>query len=416
MARTREAQFGPHGTYVGIDVGKSFHWAYAVDSDGDEILSRRLQNRTEDVDALLDQVGDEALVVVDQKNNIGSLVVRRCRARGVDVGYMTGLTMKKARDMWPGTAKTDRIDAEVIARTALGMRHVVLPIAETDDLGASLSLMSSQLEYATRCATQARNRLHAVLLESDPAFEAAVDLSCSWQLAVLSRLGGAAGISAAGKRSYSATCGNAGAKASSRDALWEAAESSARDGFHPAAEDGLVRGLASQIESLDAQRRELESSIARELAGDETYSCLLTVPGVGPKTATTLVTMVDVALFAGDDRLASYCGLAPADRQSGTSISSTSASRSGNKALKNLLIFSCNSLVGTRNRFGRYYDECRSRGMAHNKALKAVARKRLGVIYAIMRDKVPYTEPSSDCSKPGTTREGTSQKCSKTAS
>ena len=105
MARTREAQFGPHATYVGIDVGKSFHWAYAVDADGNEVLSRRLENRQADVDALLAEAGGDALVVVDQKNNIGSLVVRRCRAAGTDVGYMTGLTMKKARDMWPGTAK-----------------------------------------------------------------------------------------------------------------------------------------------------------------------------------------------------------------------------------------------------------------------------------------------------------------------
>lgn len=58
--------------------------------------------------------------------------------------------------------------------------------------------------------------------------------------------------------------------------------------------------------------------------------------------------------------------------------------------LKNLLIFSCNSLIGTDNRFGRYYGECRARGMRHGKALKAVARKRLKVIYAIMRDAVPY--------------------------
>jgi hypothetical protein len=83
--------------------------------------------------------------------------------------------------------------------------------------------------------------------------------------------------------------------------------------------------------------------------------------------------MVDVSLFGGDDRLASYCGLVPSNSQSGTSIDSASAARSGNKQLKNLLIFSCNSLVGTRNRFGRYYDECRSRDVAHNKALKAVA-------------------------------------------
>ena len=58
-----------------------------------------------------------------------------------------------------------------------------------------------------------------------------------------------------------------------------------------------------------------------------------------------------------------------------------------------VLSFTRDSLAGTNNRFGRSYEQCRSRGMRHNKALKAVARKRLGVIYAIMRDRVPYEEP-----------------------
>ncbi len=128
------------------------------------------------------------------------------------------------------------------------------------------------------------------------------------------------------------------------------------------------------------------------LSGDEAHRCLPAVPGIGAKTA-ALATTVDISPFDSDDRLASYCGLAPADSRSGTSIDSTSATRAGNGQLKNLLVFSCNSLVGTKSRFGRYYDECRARGMRHNKALKAVARKRLGVIYAIMRDRVPYEEP-----------------------
>ena len=58
--------------------------------------------------------------------------------------------------------------------------------------------------------------------------------------------------------------------------------------------------------------------------------------------------------------------------------------------LKNLLIFSCNCLTRTEGRWGDYYARCRERGMPHGKALKALARKRLKVIYAIMRDRVPY--------------------------
>ncbi len=67
---------------------------------------------------------------------------------------------------------------------------------------------------------------------------------------------------------------------------------------------------------------------------------------------------------------------------------SASLQRGGNKQLKNLLLFSCNPLIGADNRFERR-DGCRARGTRHNRALKAVARKRLKVNYAIMRGRGP---------------------------
>jgi len=103
------------------------------------------------------------------------------------------------------------------------------------------------------------------------------------------------------------------------------------------------------------------------------------------------IVSIDISRFADHGKLASYCGLAPRDSKSGTSLLSVTSSKRGNKKLKNLLIFSCNSLTNSKNRFGEYYRMLRDvRHMPHGKALKAVARKRLKVIYAIMRDKVPY--------------------------
>ena len=99
------------------------------------------------------------------------------------------------------------------------------------------------------------------------------------------------------------------------------------------------------------------------------------------------------------DELANYCSIAPADSQSDTSARLTKPKRSGNETLKNLLIFSCNPLIGTKNEFGRYHEECRGSGMRHNKALKAVARKRLKAICAVMcdgpllRGLLPLTTP-----------------------
>ena len=157
-----------------------------------------------------------------------------------------------------------------------------------------------------------------------------------------------------------------------------------------AAEDRAVRFLARRIAENAAELQAATAEISGLLERDETYRCLLTIPGIGPKTASELAISIDIDDFPSHDRLASYCGLAPRNRQSGTSVSSVSASRQGNKRLKNLLIFSCNCLARTDGRWGEYYTRCRDRGMPHGKARKAVARKRLKVIYAVMRDKVPY--------------------------
>ena len=62
----------------------------------------------------------------------------------------------------------------------------------------------------------------------------------------------------------------------------------------------------------------------------------------------------------------------------------------GQQEAEEPLIFSCNCLARSHNRRVDYYARCRDRGMPHGKALKAVARKRLKVIYSFMRDKVPY--------------------------
>lgn len=90
MTVRREDHFAPHDFYLGIDVGKSFHWAIGLEPSGKVAAGRRVENRVSDVDALLEEAGDGAPVVVDQKNNIGSLVAGRCRARGAGRGPCAG--------------------------------------------------------------------------------------------------------------------------------------------------------------------------------------------------------------------------------------------------------------------------------------------------------------------------------------
>ena len=76
---------------LGLDVGKSSHWACLIDRDGEVLSSAPVRNREAELDALFASVPAGTLVVVDQFRNIGSLAVRRARAAG-PVSY-THLTL-----------------------------------------------------------------------------------------------------------------------------------------------------------------------------------------------------------------------------------------------------------------------------------------------------------------------------------
>lgn len=364
------------GAVLGLDVGKSSHWACLIDRGGEVLASAPVRNREAELDALFASAPAGTLVVVDQFRNIGSLAVRRARAAGLAVAHLPGLAASRAAGLFAGEAKTDERDAEVIARTALGVPDSLSGVPGRGEALEAARALSSQRDHVVACATRDKNRLRAVLLESCPALEAAVDLSDRRWLELLAGFGGAWGIARSGAGGPRAEAAGEAAAASTAPppALVEA-------------ENRQVRFLAARIsEALD------EAETAALLEGDETYACLLTVPGIGPRTAAQLAVSVDIGRFPDHDHLASYRGIAPRVRSSGTSVRSVRASRRGDARLKSLLIFSCNSLVRSSGRYGEYYRACRARGMGHGRALKAVARKRLRAIYAVMRDRVPYRE------------------------
>ena len=196
-----------------------------------------------------------------------------------------------------------------------------------------------QRDSLTRENARSKNRLRSILLEPCPEFEAQADLSDPATLKLMAAVGGPWSISRASSQSVGALA--RGRRRAKVAALVESAESSSRP--HPAAVacgDRAVRLLARRISENAAEIESLASEISALLERDETCRCLLAVPGIGPRTASELVVSIDIADFADHGRLASRCGLAPRNRQSGTTISSASASRQGNKRPRNLLIFS----------------------------------------------------------------------------
>ena len=381
---------GPYDAFVGFDVGKLAHRACCVLTGGAVAFNVGVANDEAAIDRVLAEAAahGRALAVVDQRRNIGTTVVRRARAAGIEVAYLPGIAANRASSLFPGDAKTDERDAEVIARTAMGVPQALRPVPEEGALEGARRLEAQRCDLL-RDRTHCVNRLRALLLESNPAFERELDREAAWALSLMSRVGGPWQMLDAGRRRWAALTRDAPREAAER--LWATLSLATRPTEPQVrAEETLVRMLASRIAEDTALVAELAALVEAEVGGDETYRCLLTVPGVGPRTAAQLVLSVDISDFEDHDHLASYCGLVPRNRQSGTSLNSVSSSRQGNKQLKNLLIFSCSCLVRGSGYYREYYERCRDRGMPYKAAMKAVARKRLKVIYAVMRDVRPY--------------------------
>ena len=91
---------------LGLDVGKSSHWACLIDRGGEVLASAPVRNREGALDALFSSAPAGTLVVVDQFRNIGSLAVRRARAAGLAVAHLPGLAASRAAGLFAGEAKT----------------------------------------------------------------------------------------------------------------------------------------------------------------------------------------------------------------------------------------------------------------------------------------------------------------------
>ncbi|NBI65195.1 IS110 family transposase, partial [Clostridiales bacterium] len=180
----------------------------------------------------------------------------------------------------------------------------LLPVPRRDGRLEAARSMAAQRSHMVACSTRDKNRLRSLLLESCPAFEALTDLADPHWLKMMEALGGPWGIADAGKASVGAV--TRGADRSRIDAAIAAAASSTRPSeYQVMAENPQVRMLAGRIRESAGEAARLDAEIAALLAEDGTYACLLTVPGIGPRTASELVIGIDIDDFPDHDHLAS---------------------------------------------------------------------------------------------------------------
>jgi len=120
------------------------------------------------------------------------------------------------------------------------------------------------------------------------------------------------------------------------------------------------------------------------------YPVLTSMPGVGVRTAAVFLAGTLGKTFTTGAHLASYAGLAPVTRRSGSSIRGEHVSHGGNKRLKRAMFLSAFASLRTDPVSRAYYERKRAQGKRHNQAILALAHRRILTLHAMIRNGTLY--------------------------
>ncbi len=164
------------------------------------------------------------------------------------------------------------------------------------------------------------------------------------------------------------------------------------------------RGIEPMVDALNrTMQKELEHHIARidrrmEALAEEHYqqvmAALLTIPGIGKKTAIELVTVTDgFERFDSARTLASYVGICPRVWESGSSVKGRgSISKLGCPQLRKLLYMCSWSAKRSNPACKKMYNRLKKKGKPEKVIKVAIAHKLLRQAFAVGSNCEPFTK------------------------
>ena len=383
--------------FVGVDMGKTAHYAQVVDPDGRSAFDRPVPNDEASIRRLIDDAAGlgRVVLVIDQPSSMAQLLLTVASETGVAVAYVTGLQMRRAADLYAGSAKTDPRDAWVLADYARRNADRLTWLDVGDELLAELSILNGRDVDLAHDTNRACNRLRDALTSISPALERVVGdrLDSPGVRDLLGRYPTPTLLRRAGKARISRVVARRSPRIADKltTAIWEALDSQTVTLPAEARWGQVISALASDLERLHTQRKALETDITDVFSRHPLSQVLVSLCGFGTRTgARTLAEIGNPHRFANGGQLAAYAGLAPVDRQSGSSIRGASKSRGGNHRLKNAMFIA--AFVAARHDpdAKAYYEKKRAEGKKHNAAIICLARRRCDLILAMLKTATPY--------------------------
>ncbi|MFH8337541.1 IS110 family transposase [Streptomyces sp. AM6-12] len=384
--------------WAGTDCGKTHHHCLVLDAEGETLLSRRVANDELELLKLIGDVldladGRNVTWAMDMTGGEPALLIALLVNHGQELVYIPGVVVNRASDGYRGQGKTDARDARVIADQAR-MRRDLQPIRAGDDASIELRLLTEHRVDLVADRTRVTNRLKTLLTSMFPALERALDMGTAGALILLTGYQSPAAIRRTGLRRLTTWLTNR--KVRSAQALAtkavEAAERQHTAVAGEAAISRMVLTLAKEVMTLNEKISETDKLIEGRFREHELAEVIQSMPGIGTVLGAELLVGIGGSLdaFPTPDRLAAFAGMTPAPRDSGKISGNLHRPQRYHRRLQRVFYTSALVSIQFDPNSRRFYDRKRAEGKRHTQAVIALARRRVNVPWALIRDRRCY--------------------------
>jgi transposase len=383
--------------WAGIDIGKQHHHCVVIDAEGKRLFSRRVVNDETELRTLVADVtvlGKDVTWAVDIVGGEAALALALLVAHEQTVLYLSGRAVHHAAGSYRGEGKSDARDAAIIADQAR-MRRDLTAICPGEEITVELKMLTARRADLVADRTRAVNRLREQLLSIFPALERCFDYShCKGALTLLTGYQTPAAIRRVGAARLERWL--AAPKTRNAPTLARRAVEAATDQHVTLPGEALtaqiVQTLAQGILALHAQIAEIDKLIEARFRQHPDAAIIESLPGFGPLLGAEFLAITggDMTRFETPDRLAGMAGLAPVPRDSGRISGNLNRPKRYHRGLQRVFYYSAMNSIRWSDESRRFYARKRAEGKRHTHAVLALARRRVNVLWAMLRDQRLY--------------------------
>jgi transposase len=392
--------------HLGIDVSKKSCHYFLINPEGKKVKSFSLDNTHDAFQNLLKRLEDlsipkeDLLIGLEASGGFWENLYSHLKDNGFRVVLLNPYHTKKFREALAKKAKTDDIDALVIAQLLRTGEYVQSQVAE--ELIQSLRELT-KLRYELMIERKNFQRqVFSLLSIIFPELEktALKNPFSVASMAILQRFPTAKDLAQAKPKEIEKIVrsiqGN-NFNTEEIEKLIQTAQASIYSGRAKEARATSLRILLRHVETLSSSIQELEAQIKEILSPHESKGSfpgenLLTIPGVGDKTLAAVLSYLgaDGCSFSSSTKAVGYVGYFPKIYQSGQTQRDNTICKRGPKLLRWALYMAAVASLKHNPEMRTLYHRKISQGKTEKQALICVGKKLLQVMLAMLRSGESY--------------------------